>query len=64
MDDRDTVVPGAVPPETVLRNDPVYRVLGTHLTSPYVLGTVFALLAVVAIVLGSSSESRFIYTDF
>jgi hypothetical protein len=64
VDDRDVVVPGAVDVRTVLRLDPLFRVAGSALTSPYVLGAVFAVLAVVAIVFGPSTESRFIYTDF
>jgi len=49
---------------TVLRLDPIYRLAGSALTSPYVLGAVLVALALGAIVLGPSSESRFIYTDF
>lgn len=64
MDDRDVVVPGAVEVRTALRLDPLYRLAGSALTSPYVLGAVLALLAVAAIVFGPSTESRFIYTDF
>lgn len=64
MDDRDVVVPGAVDAPTVLRLDPIYRLAGSALTSPYVLGIVFALLALAAVVFGPSTESRFIYTDF
>jgi uncharacterized protein (DUF697 family) len=64
VDDRDVVVPGAVDVRAALRLDPLYRVAGSALTSPYVLGVVFALLAVVTIVFGTSTESRFIYTDF
>jgi len=64
VDDRDVVVPGAVDVRTVLRLDPIYRLAGSALTSPYVLGAVLVALALGAIVLGPSSESRFIYTDF
>ncbi len=64
MDDRDVVVPGAVDVRTVLRLDPIYRVAGSALTSPYVLGAVLVALVLGAIVFGPSSESRFIYTDF
>lgn len=64
MDDRDVSVPGAVDVRTALRLDPIYRLIGSAVTSPYVLGLILALLAVLAIVLGPSSESHFIYTDF
>jgi hypothetical protein len=64
VDDRDVVVPGAVDVRTVLRLDPIYRLAGSALTSPYVLGAVLVALALGAIVFGPSSESRFIYTDF
>jgi hypothetical protein len=64
MDDREVVVPGAVDIHTVLQLDPLYRMLGVALTSPYVLGVVFALLALATVIFGASSESRFIYTDF
>jgi hypothetical protein len=64
MDDRDIVVPGAVDVRTVLRSDPMYRLVGAHLASPYVLGVVLALLAILTVVLGPAMDSRFIYTDF
>jgi len=64
MDDRDVVVPEAVDVRTVLRSDPIYRLAGRHLASPYVLGLVLALLAILTVVLGPATDSRFIYTDF
>jgi len=64
VDDRDIVVPGAADVRTVLRLDPIYRMAGSALSSPYVLGGILALLILGAIVLGPSTESRFIYTDF
>ncbi len=65
MDDRHVDVPGAVPVEQVLRSDPLYRLLGgARLATPWVLGVVIGLIVVVAIVLGPSADSHFIYTDF
>jgi hypothetical protein len=64
MDERDAAVPGAVDVQTALRSDPVFRLLGARLCSPYVLGAVLALLALVTVLLGPSTDSRFIYTDF
>ncbi len=64
MDDRDATVPGAVDVRRALRLDPLYLVAGRALTSSYGLGIVLALLAVAAIVFGTATESRFIYTDF
>jgi hypothetical protein len=64
MDDRNIVVPGARPIEDVLRSDPLYRLAGGALTTPWVLGLVLALLIVLIIVFGPSADSRFIYTDF
>jgi len=64
VDDREIVVPGAVPIETVLRTDPLYRLLGTRLRSPWILGVVLALFALTVVVFGPATESRFIYTNF
>ena len=65
MDDRGVIeVPGARDVELVLADDPLYVALGARMASPWVLGIVIALLIVVMIVFGPSSDSRFIYTDF
>jgi hypothetical protein len=64
MDDRNVQVPGAVPVDQVLASDPLYRILGSRLTSPWVLGVVVACLIAIAVVLGPSTDSHFIYTDF
>jgi hypothetical protein len=57
-------VPGALTVEEALTDDPLYRVLGRRLALPVVLGLVLFLIVLAIIVLGPSSESRFIYTDF
>ncbi|HEX3464748.1 MAG TPA: hypothetical protein VHS78_11930 [Candidatus Elarobacter sp.] len=64
MDDDVRTVPGARRVDEVLRSDPLYRVLGPLLARPAVLGVVLFVLASLVVVLGPSSESRFIYTDF
>ncbi|GAC1408631.1 MAG: hypothetical protein NVSMB64_17080 [Candidatus Velthaea sp.] len=64
MDDTNIDVPGAVPVEEVLGTDPVFRLLGSRLANPWVLGVVLAALAIVVMLLGPASDSRFIYTDF
>jgi hypothetical protein len=57
-------VPGSRDVAAVLRTDPLAALLGARLAHPVVLGCVLFALVVAAIVLGPSSESRFIYTDF
>jgi hypothetical protein len=65
MDDRGLIeVPGARAVRDVLHVDPLYRALGEHLANPFVLGLVAAVLVVAMILLGPSTDSRFIYTDF
>jgi hypothetical protein len=64
VDDRRGDVPGARDVREVLRSDPLYRVLGMRLADPWVMGFVLALIAIAIVVLGPSTESRFIYTDF
>jgi hypothetical protein len=65
VDDRGVVeVPGAKPVADVLRSDPVAALLGRRLVRPIVLGIVLALIIMAMIVLGPSTDSRFIYTDF
>lgn len=64
MDERFVEVPGARDVRVVLASDPVYRILGKRLASPWILGATIALLIVLMIVFGPSSDSRFIYTDF
>jgi len=64
MDERFVEVPGAHDVRVVLATDPIYQVLGERLASPWVLGATIAILIVLMIVLGPSSDSRFIYTDF
>jgi hypothetical protein len=65
MDDREqSHVPGARPVQEVLRADPLFAVLKTRLGEPVVLGLVIAAIITAMIVLGPSTDSRFIYTDF
>ncbi len=64
IDIEHNVVPGARDVADVLATDPLYRRLGNRLTQPVVLGLVVFALVLAMIVLGPSSESRFIYTDF
>jgi len=64
IDDANVDVPGARDVEEVLRTDPIAWVLGTRLTSPWVLGVVLAAIVIAMVVLGPSTDSRFIYTDF
>ncbi len=63
-DPQNDPVPGARAAGDVLRSDPLYRLAGSRLATPAVLGTVLFLIAIAIVVLGPSSESRFIYTDF
>ena len=64
MDDRPGDVPGARDARDVLRSDPLFRMLGMRLADPWVVGVALALIAIAMVVLGPSTESRFIYTDF
>jgi hypothetical protein len=64
IDSDHLVVPGSRDVTDVLETDPIRRILGMRLAHPAVLGFVLFALAVAMIVLGPSSESRFIYTDF
>jgi hypothetical protein len=57
-------VPGARDVRDVLRSDPLASVVGTLIERPAVVGTMLFILAVIAIVFGPASDSRFIYTDF
>ena len=64
MDDRRYDVPDARDVRDVLRTDPVYRLMLGRLANPWLLGVVLAAVVIAMIVLGPSTESRFIYTDF
>jgi hypothetical protein len=64
MDDRHIEVPGARDVRDVLRTDPLYRIFAERLANPWFLGFVLALIVTTMILLGPSTESRFIYTDF
>lgn len=65
MDDRGIVeVPGAKPVQEVLSTDGFYRLLGAKLAHPVVLGLILSAIVVAMILLGPSTDSRFIYTDF
>jgi hypothetical protein len=65
MDDRGVIeVPGARAVQDVLHVDPFYLAFGARLAHPVVLGLVAAALVVAMILLGPSTDSRFIYTDF
>ncbi len=63
MDDSGEV-PGARSAREVLATDPIARLLGPHITRPWIFGLVLVVLIATAIVFGPSAESRFIYTDF
>ena len=64
IDDGNVEVPGARDVAEVLRTDPIAALLGTRLTSPWVLGVVLAAIVIAMVLLGPSTDSRFIYTDF
>lgn len=64
MDDINNKVPGSDDVRNVLQRDPLYRIFGILLASPWILGLVIGLIVVLMVVLGPSSDSRFIYTDF
>lgn len=64
MDDTHIEVPGARDVSEVLQTDPLYRLIGERLARPWILGFVLALIVIAMIVLGPSTDSRFIYTDF
>lgn len=65
MDDRGNIdVPDSRPVADVLLTDPTYAVLGPRLAHPVVLGVVAAIAIILMILLGPSTDSHFIYTDF
>jgi hypothetical protein len=64
MDDQHIDVPDARPPNEILRTDPIYSILGNTLSNPIILGIICGLLAILMIIAGPSTDSRFIYTDF
>lgn len=64
MDDRNIEVPGARDVDAVLATDPIYIFLGRTFANPVILGAVLAGLVVAMILLGPSTDSHFIYTDF
>ena len=64
IDSEHNVVPGARDVADVLATDPLYRRVRTRLANPVVLALVLFALVLAMIILGPSSESRFIYTDF
>lgn len=48
----------------MLVTDPLFFITRGAIRFPIVLGLAVALVAILMIVFGASSESRFIYTDF
>jgi len=64
MDDRRGDVPGARDVREVLRSDPLYRAIGPRLADPWLMGIVLAIITIAMVILGPSTESHFIYTDF
>lgn len=64
IDSEHDLVPGSRDVEDVLETDPLYRAAGRRLANPWVLGLVLFVVIVTMVILGPSTESRFIYTDF
>jgi hypothetical protein len=65
MDDRGPIhPPGSRDVRDVLVTDPLFFLTRGAIRFPIVLGLAVALVAILMIVFGASSESRFIYTDF
>jgi hypothetical protein len=64
IDSEHDLVPGARDVRDVLRSDPLFRIAGLRLANPLVLGVALFAVVVVMLLLGPSTESRFIYTDF
>jgi hypothetical protein len=65
VDDRGPIhPPGSRDVRDVLVTDPLVFLTRGIVRFPIALGIAVALLALVMIVFGASSESRFIYTDF
>ena len=64
IDSEYDLVPGSRDVGDELETDPFYRAAGRRLTNPWILGFVLFVIIVTMIVLGPSTESRFIYTDF
>jgi hypothetical protein len=64
IDSEHDLVPGSREVADVLETDPLFRLLGRRLTSPWVLGVALFVVIVAMVILGPSTESRFIYTDF
>lgn len=64
MDDDRIVVPGARDVRLVLATDPLFRIARRLIEHPVALGLILFALALLVLVIGPSTESRFIYTDF
>jgi hypothetical protein len=64
IDSEHDLVPGARDVADVLETDPLFRASGRRLANPWILGLALFLVIVAMVVLGPSTESRFIYTDF
>ncbi|HEY4439432.1 MAG TPA: hypothetical protein VGN14_03195 [Candidatus Elarobacter sp.] len=64
VDQEHGVVPGARDVREVLSSDPLFRLSMRRLGNPVMLGAAVFVLVLVMILLGPSTESRFIYTDF
>ena len=64
IDSEQDIVPGARDVGDVLMSDPLFRITHRHLGNPIWLGAALFLIVIAMILLGPSTESRFIYTDF
>ena len=64
IDSEHDLVPGSRKVDDILETDPIFCVTQRSLTNPWMLGAVLFVIVVAMIILGPSTESRFIYTDF
>jgi hypothetical protein len=64
LDSEHDVVPGARDVTDVLMSDPLFRIMHGRLGNPLWLGVALFVIVIAMILLGPSTESRFIYTDF
>ena len=64
VDSEQDFVPGARDVGDVLTSDPLFRVARGRLGTPLWLGVALFVIVIAMILLGPSTESRFIYTDF
>ena len=64
VDSEQNFVPGARDVGDVLMSDPLFRIAHGRLGNPFWLGAALFVIVIAMILLGPSTESRFIYTDF